>query len=93
VTADLRESCGTYGGYQQHGLRKEPPCERCKEAARKYKQDYRNRKGPGYDRWWNKTRGRALELLAAEYPGRFRELLAEVRRETGPTPWDPGERP
>ena len=49
----------------------------------------RARRGPGYDRWWNKTRVAAMQRLAGEYPERFAELLAEVRRET-PTPWDPG---
>jgi hypothetical protein len=50
--------------------------------------DFRARKGPANDRWFSRTRGAALERLAAEYPERFRELLAEVR-ESGPAPWDP----
>ena len=92
MTADLTESCGTYAGYQQHRLRGEPPCEACREAGRKYMRDYRKRKGPGYYRWWNKTYDTAARRLAAEYPERFRELLAEVR-ESGSTLRDPGERP
>jgi hypothetical protein len=92
VTTVLRETCGTYAGYQQHTLRKEPACGPCKEAARQHTRDLRARRGPANDRWWNRTRGAALQRLAEEYPERFRELLAEERK-SGPTPWDPGERP
>lgn len=60
-----------------------------KEAARQYMRDYRSRKGSGPDKWWNSTRDTALRRLAAEYPERFAELLAEVRGESGSTPWDP----
>ena len=79
--------CGTYGGAQRHKRAGEPLCEPCRLAYRDYMRDYRSKTGPGRDRWWNKTRSAALERLAAEYPGRFNELLAELRRE-GETPWD-----
>ena len=82
------ERCGTYAGVQQHRKRREPACEPCREAAREYMRDLRARKGPARDRWWNRTRVAAMERLAAEYSGRFSELLAEERR-AGPTPWDP----
>lgn len=88
---DEASRCGTYGGAQRHRLRGETACEPCREAAREYMRSYRNRKGRGADRWWNRTRRFALERLAAEHPERFGELLAEVRSEVGPTPWDTGE--
>lgn len=80
--------CGTYGGYQQHRRRKDLACEPCKEAAAAYMRHYRNRKGPGNDRWWNTTYDAALRRLAAEYPGRFASLLSEIR-ENSAAPWDP----
>ena len=89
-TGSLAAACGTYAGVQVHRRRKEPSCSECAEAQRQYMRDYRKRKGPELDRWWNKTRGNALELLAAEYPQRFAEILARVRAE-GITPWEPEE--
>ena len=83
------ERCGTYAGVQQHRKLKESACDACREAQREYMRALRARMGPARDRWWNRTRHAALELLAAEYPERLRELLAEVRKD-GPTPWDPG---
>ena len=82
--------CGSYGSAQRHRKRGEPLDQECRDAERDYMRSYRERRGPGRDRWWNRTRSIALERLAAEYPRRFAVLLAEVRSE-GETPWDPGE--
>ena len=81
--------CGTYGGAQRHRKRKEPLDQACKDALRDYMRDFRGRRGPGHDRWWNQTNDAAHRRLAAEYPERFAELLAEVRTESAGTPWDP----
>ena len=88
MSAVLDERCGTYAGVQQHRKRREPACDLCRQAARDYMRGLRTREGPSRDRWWNKTRGAALERLAKEYPERFAQLLAEERG-NGPTPWDP----
>jgi hypothetical protein len=40
------------------------------------------------DRWWVKTRSAALEQLAREYPERYTEILAKLRRDD-PGPWGP----
>ena len=90
MTAEVDERCGTYAGAMRHTRLREPLCDGCRKAQREYMRDFRARRGPGHDRWWNKTRSAALELLAEEYPARFRELLAEVRK-GGPAPWDPGD--
>jgi hypothetical protein len=82
--------CGTYGMAQWHRKHGQPLDQACRDAYRDYMRDYRARKGPGNDRWWNQTYDAALRRLAAEYPERFGELLAEVR-ESEPTPWDPGD--
>jgi len=92
VSASTDERCGTYAGAMQHARLKEPACDACRKAKREYMRDFRARKGPANDRWWTRTRHAALERLAEEYPERFRELLAEVRK-SGPTPWDPGGMP
>jgi hypothetical protein len=92
VSAEVDERCGTYAGVMQHRKLKEPACDECREAQREYMHAFRARKGPGNDRWWGRTRNTALQRLAEEYPERFRELLAEVRKD-GPTPWDPGDTP
>jgi hypothetical protein len=36
------QPCGTYAGYQQHHLRREPPCEPCIQAHREYKRQWQN---------------------------------------------------
>jgi len=90
VAAAEPSSCGTYGAAQRHRRRGEPLDQACKDARRDYMRDFRSRTGPGNDRWWVRTYNTALRDLAAEYPERFAELLAEVR-ESEPTPWDPGD--
>ena len=92
VSAEVDERCGTYAGVQQHRLRRESACDECREAQREYMRALRARTGPAKDRWWSRTRGAALELLAGEYPERFSELLAEERK-SGPPPWDPDGTP
>lgn len=75
---------GTYGGYQKCVGRPEGSCEPCRKAAREYIRQYR--KDPSVrekDRFANKTRTRALERLAKEYPARFLEILDEVRGDAG----------
>ena len=73
---------GTYGGYQRHNRRRELPCEACLVAARDYQRRFRalNPATRERDRWWTRTRSRAFERLACEYPERFAEILAEVRQ-------------
>lgn len=46
------------------------------------------------DRWWVRTRARALEQLAREYPERFGLILEKIRKDQ-PGPWmpDPEELP
>ena len=83
-------NCGTPAGAQRHRRRGEPICQACRDATAEAMRNFRNRRGAGYDKWWNSTYAAAQRLLAAEYPARFAELLAEVRRER-PTPWDSGE--
>jgi hypothetical protein len=61
------ERCGTYAGYQQHGMAKQPPCEPCLKANRAYHRRYED------------ARRRALTKLAHAYPARFRRILAEER--------------
>jgi hypothetical protein len=82
---------GTYGGAQKHRRLNEPVCAECLEAQRDYKRDYRSQRGLDPDKWWNKTHQLALRQLAREYPERFAEVLAEVRREQPSTPWDAPE--
>jgi hypothetical protein len=57
--------CGTLAGYDRHRRAGEATCAACKDAKAIY----------NYDR--TTARNRALKRLAAEYPERFRELLAE----------------
>ena len=79
MTSAPDKRCGTYAGVSRHYQLGEPVCDDCREAGRQYMRDYRARRGPARDRWWNNTRSAALELLAAECPERFGELLAQVR--------------
>jgi hypothetical protein len=86
--------CGTRAAYLRHLKRGEPADEACLMANR----DYRRRAralSPATrenDRWWTRTHNRALLRLAAEHPGRFAELLAEVR-DRDPDPRLAQERP
>lgn len=82
--------CGTYAGYQRHTRTTHTePCAPCKQARDAYLAAYRSlAETRSKLRWWNKTRSAALELLAAEYPDRFAELVSEQR--TGrDNPWNP----
>lgn len=82
--------CGTPAGAQRHRKRGEPTCQACRDATAAYMRDLRSQRGADCDKWWNNTYATAQRRLVAEYPERFAELLAEVR-ESGPSPWDPGE--
>lgn len=35
--------CGTYSGYQTHGKNKEKPCDKCRDAANKYRKQKRDK--------------------------------------------------
>jgi hypothetical protein len=73
--------CGTYGGYQAHYSRGEKACEACLAANRAYHRELRQRPHVReVDRWANRTRNRALQRLAMEYPERMAELVADERR-------------
>ena len=91
MTAEVDERCGTYAGAVRHAHLKEPACDACLAAKREYMRAFRARTGPARDRWWTRTRHAAMQRLAEEYPERFRELLAEVRK-SEPTPWDREEK-
>lgn len=70
--------------------RAEPLDDECKRAYRDYQRAYRrayrarNPEARERDRWFNNTRGRALERLAREYPERMAQLVAEERATHGP---------
>ncbi len=74
-------ACGTYGGYQAHARRGEAPCEACRVANRNYTRRLRAFRPDirQTDRWSSRTRYRALERLAKEYPARLAEILDEER--------------
>ena len=74
---------GTHGGYLAHLKRSEKACQRCKDAQAAYMRNYRagDAERRRKDRWWNNTAEAARVLLAAEYPERFAEILAEIRAE------------
>lgn len=77
---------GTYAGWNQHNRRGERPCQRCMDAQAEYMRTRRagDPIARRQDKWWNHTRRTALDRLAREYPERFAEILAEVRREERP---------
>jgi hypothetical protein len=79
VPGEAAGRCGTYAMAQWHRRHGQPLDQACKDAERAYMRDYRRRKGPDDDRWWVRTRHATLERLAKEYPGRFLELLDEIR--------------
>lgn len=86
------ERCGTHAGVSEHRRRHETPCGPCKAFWREYTARMRKRRGTAYDKWWNRTSSAARVRLAAEYPERFAEILAQVRAEN-PSPWDPEAQP
>lgn len=72
---------GTYGGYQAHRILDEEPCDDCREASAAYHRKYRE--SPSVRRKMareNAARSRAVWRLAAEFPARFKELVAEELR-------------
>jgi hypothetical protein len=80
--------CGTYAGYQAHLRRGETTCGPCRKAAAGYSASLRAASPArrAKDRWWKKTRQKALERLAAEHPARFLHLIDEERAEGDSAP-------
>lgn len=73
--------CGTFGGYQRHIKAKEPACDGCAEASRKYMAEYR-RKNP--DRHAKDLEGlravnRATSRLVDLHRDEWRSLVAEEK--------------
>jgi hypothetical protein len=72
---------GTYAGWNAHRKTGVPMCDPCRAAKATYQRNYRATT-PGAraaDNYWTRTRKLALEQLAREYPGRFVEILHEIR--------------
>jgi len=79
--------CGTYKGVSQHNYYGTPMCGQCREAGRQYMAAYRagRTSARARDNWLRKTRGQAMEQLAAEHPDSFARILARIR-DTTPRP-------
>lgn len=72
----LHANCGTYAGYQYHKKHGEDGCEPCRVANSTYQRDRRRDPKVRQREYERKAaRERAVWRLAAEYPGRFRELV------------------
>ena len=78
--------CGSYAAAMRHRRNREPLDDACQVAVRNYMRAFRKSRPDvrDRDRWWVRTRNRALERLATEYPQRLAELLAGERAEGGP---------
>lgn len=74
----VRETCGTYGGYQTHKRYGEEPCRPCRDASNAYARQYRKVQPTTVklDRLQAKVRARALSKLAEVYPDDFQQLYA-----------------
>lgn len=73
-------ACGTYRGYQRH-RRHHTMCEACRRANTAHQRARREARPEirEKDRTSEAARWRARLRLCAEYPDRYRELLAEER--------------
>lgn len=78
------QPCGSYGGYQGHKKRGERPCDRCREANRRYMAEYRN-KNPDKreaDLRALHLRNEAARLLIERHEAEFRQVLADLKANT-----------
>jgi hypothetical protein len=82
----VRDQCGTNYGYKLHVDNGEEPCKPCRDGHRKYTNEYRSDPAvAAVAAWYTRTRAKALQQLAREYPARFLEILDELR-EADPKP-------
>ena len=82
---------GTYGGYQVHKRRGEPPCGACADAAAAYMRDFRASRADirRLDRERSKAaqyaRTRLVEKYRTEYEEFYTAKLAEIHQKRGMT--------
>lgn len=74
------QPCGSYGGYQRHKRLGEDPCERCREANRRYLAEYRNQHPARREDDIRALRARreAIRLLIERHQTEFRDLLRDL---------------
>lgn len=72
--------CGSNGGYVRHIRDKEEPCEPCRDARRRYMQEYRNRRPDvrAKDMAQLLARREATKRLIERHRAEFQQLLREV---------------
>lgn len=73
--------CGTYAGVLAHRKRKEPACEDCVVARRRYSKKRRVARAslglPEYDKTRARARERALRVLGRNHPEELERLIQE----------------
>jgi chromosome condensin MukBEF ATPase and DNA-binding subunit MukB len=83
TTTTVATAHGTYGGYQRHKKKNEPPCDECKAALADYQRAWRARKGaPQWrERVLTRARSRALTVLSRRHSDELREITHEIAAE------------
>lgn len=80
-----RAPCGTYSGYQRHGIRGEEHCEPCRAAAAEYRRMYRRSSAERMerDRKQRNAYARATSALIDQHRHEFTKIYNLERQKAG----------